>query len=532
MTHYFIGVGGTGARCAEACVYLAAAGIISGDLHFLIIDPDANNGNASAAESLLTYYYLIHGEAQPQNPQFRRGKIRAAFSGAKAPAAVLFQPSINRDGEDPCLWNVQQRNSRHFTDVVKYASCPPKLRSFIDLFYQSNDMNMRLEVGYQGRTNVGAVALKQDLEETKNALGGGLREFLTALVGDLQNGEARVFVAGSVFGGTGAAGIPTLPALLNGLDDRTLPAAQRANLKWGCALMAPYFIFPRNRSAGAERLGPGTDSTRHPVATQAALLHYAQTPPGYQNIYFLGAPHRGQTNEENFPGGNQQKNLPHYAELSAALAAWDFYNLDSKSVHLEARKLHYADSYDNGNDLGVSWETLPVNLAESARKRSLVKQRLITFTTFAYVYRRILHNEFVSNRSYRNSDMYKDNFGGLDMEGYPQEQALVALSSFCENYLEWLSGIGRTGGTSLPVLFNWNALAARQLAQCEQYAGNLIETGAQRAPRYSNNGYQKIMERLNQIRLDTPQTQSAVGLFIYLLHEAVSEFCQENYDLR
>lgn len=530
MAHYFIGVGGTGARCAEACVYLAAAGIITGDLHILIIDPDANNGNASAAESLLTYYHRVHAEPQPENPHFRRSKVWSVISPAKTRSAALFQSNINRNGQHPSLWNVQQRNDRHFTDVVEYASCPPKLRSFIDLFYQSNDMSMDMEVGYQGRTNVGAVALKQDLEDTKNTPGGGLREFLTALTGDLQNGEARVFVAGSVFGGTGAAGIPTLPALLKGLDDRALPAPQRVNLKWGCALMAPYFIFPRNRSADAERLGPGTDSTRHPVATQAALLHYAQTPPGYHHVYLLGSPYRGQTNEENFPGGNQQKNLPHYAELAAALAAWDFYSL--ASIQQEARKLHYVDSYDNGSDLGVSWETLPISLGEAARRRSTVKQRLIAFTTFAYVYRKILHNGFVSNRSYRNSDMYKDNFGGLTLEDDAQEQTLGALNSFCENYLMWLRDIGRTGGVSVPVLFNWSALAAQDLAVCEQYVGNLIETGAQRPPRYSNNGYQKIMERLNQIKLDTPQTQSAVGLFIYLLHEAVSDFCKENYDLR
>jgi hypothetical protein len=534
MANYFIGVGGTGARCAEACIYLAAAGVMRTDMHFLIIDPDANNGNASAAESLLNYYYLVHRERQPHNPQFPRAfKFLAALIPANAPAPVLFQADLNTDGELPGLWNVQQRNDRRFTDVVGYATCPPKLRSFVDLFYHSEDMNMPLEVGYQGRTNVGAVALKQDLEETRNIVNSGLCEFLAALTGDVQNGEARVFVVGSVFGGTGAAGIPTIPALLKGLNDKDLPAAQRANLKWGCALMAPYFIFPRDSSDGTENYGPGTDSARHPVATQAALLHYAHTPPGYQHVYLLGSPYRGKTNEENHPGGDKQKNLPHYAELGAAMAAWDFY--DHKEIHPEERKLHYADSYDNGTDAGVAWQTLPVSLAESATRRAQVKQKLITFTTFAYLYRNILHNEFISNQSYRQSDMYKDNFGTLRLEGHAQEQSLIALNSLCDNYLEWLQGIGATGGNSAPILFNWDALAAHDVRTCERRVGNLVSLGteqAQRPPRYSNNGYQKIMEKLNQTKLDAPQTQSAVGLFIYLLHHAVSEFCKENYDWR
>lgn len=534
MAGYFIGVGGTGARCAEACTYLAAAGLVTGEMHFLIIDPDANNGNSASAESLLNYYYTIHRESQPENPHFpRRIRIASALFPSNAPAPSLFQADLNHDGQFPALWNVQQRNDRRFNDVVEYASCPSKLKQFIDLFYQTNDLNMELEVGYQGRTNVGAVALKQDLEESRNAARGGVREFLAALTADLQNGEARVFVAASVFGGTGAAGIPTLPALLKALDEDALPPAQRKNLRWGCALMAPYFIFPRNTSAIRERLGPGTDSTRHPVATQAALLHYAHTPPGYQHVYLLGAPFRGQTNDENHPGGDQQRNRPHYAELAAALASWDFYTL--KGIGPDERKLHYADSWDDNTDLGVSWETLPVRVSGSASERAGIKQKLVTFTTFAYLYRNILHQDFISNRTYLSSEMYQDNFGTLSLEGHAQEEALIALNNFCDSYLTWLNDIGATSGNARPMLFNWEALAARDLSTAERNIGNLISLGtpqARRAPRHSAKGYEKIMEKLNRIKLSAPQTRSAVGLFIYLLHEAVSQFCKENYDWR
>lgn len=533
MAHYFIGIGGTGARCVEAVVYLAAAGLFGGDLHVLLIDPDANNGNSSVAEGLLDYYHLVHNERQPRNAQLH-GRLR----NPPAPPPVLFQTRVNDGGQFPARWNVQQRNNRRFGEVVEYASRPAKLRSFIDLFYQASDLGMSLEVGYQGRTNVGAVALKQDLEETRDIPQTGLREFLSVLTNDLQNGEARVFVAGSVFGGTGAAGIPTLPALIKGLSDDALPQNSRDRLRWGCALMGPYFIFPRDTS-GNRSLGPGTDSTKHPVATQAALLHYAHTHPGYQHLYFVGSPHRSQTNRQNHPGGDAQRNLPHYAELVAALAAWDFYHLPD--IHREERKLHYADSFDNGNDLGVSWETMPVVIANHQARRAAIKQQLVCFTTFAYVYSNILHNEFISSHSYLASTMYKDNFEGrgLRLEGHAQEQALVGLNSFCGSYLEWLRDLGKTGDAaapgSLPVLFNWEALEQHDLRGYEQRVGNLIQLGtrqAQRPPRYGSTGYQKIMERLNRTRLVAPETQSAVGLFVYLLRHAVGEFCRENYDWR
>jgi hypothetical protein len=535
MAHYFVGVGGTGARCLEAVVYLAAAGLFDGDLHVLLIDPDANNGNSSFAEGLMGYYYLVQHERQPRGAQF---PPRMMLRAHPAPPPVLFQPRINAGGQFPARWNVQQRNSRRFSEVIEYASRPAKLRNFLDLFYQSSDLGMDLEVGYQGRTNVGAVALKQDLEETRSIKQAGLHEFLAALTADLQNGEARVFISGSVFGGTGAAGIPTIPALIRGLDAAALPQNSRDKLRWGCALMAPYFTFPRNTSGGAG-LGPGTDSTKHPVATQAALLHYAHTPPGYQHAYLLGSPYRNQTNDRNHPGGDRQRNLPHYAELVAALAAWDFYSLPE--IHQEERKLHYADSFDNETDLGVSWETLPVHIVGGQARRAEVRQKLVSFTTFAYLYRNILHNGFISNRSYRDSAVYKENFEGrgLRLEGHAQEQALIALDNFCGSFLEWLRALGQTGGAavpdSLPVLFNWEALEPHDLRGYEQRVGNLIQLGtrrAQRPPRYGSNGYQKIMEKLNRTRLVSPETQSAVGLFIYLLNHAVSEFCKENYDWR
>jgi hypothetical protein len=530
MANYFIAIGGTGARCLEAVVYLAAAGLLNNNLHVLIIDPDANNGNSSAVDGLMIHYYLLHRQQQPDNPQFKR---YTPFNH-NAPAPVLLQAAINNDGQYPARWNDQHEGrDRHFRDIVEYTTRPDKLRNFIDLFYHADDMKMELEVGYQGRTNVGAVALKQDLEETSEVNQSGLREFLTALTEDLQNGETRVFVSGSVFGGTGAAGIPTLPALIKGLDDRALPAPARANLRWGCALMAPYFIFPRNSST-RENLGPGTDSTRHPVATQAALLHYAHTPPGYQHVYLLGAPNRGQTNTQNHPGGDEQRNLPHYAELAAALAALDFYS-PKRKIDREERKLHYADSYDNsGRDLGVSWETIPVYRDDYQRERNEIKKKLVSFTTFAYLYRNVLHNEFIRNRRYLDSAMYKDNFTNLSLEADAEEQALRALNDLCENYLEWLKGVGRTGGNMIPALFNWEALETTDIKACEQRVGNLMEMGnqANRPPRYSTSGYQKIMEKLTRTRLVSPNTQSATGLFIYLLYQAVYEFCKENYDWR
>src|SRR5205823_7153892 len=187
-----------------------------------------------------------------------------------------------------------------------------EFKQFLDLFYEPADLEMVLDVGYRGRTNVGAVALKQDLEGTTVVSGSGLKEFLENLNLDLQEGETRVFVMGSVFGGTGAAGLPTMPKLIAGLEEKVMARDNRSRIRYGCAMMAPYFSFP---TGSANSTGPGTNSAGHAIATQAALLHYSQVPPGYQHVFFIGAPARPQTNDNNIVGGGDQVNDPHYAEI-------------------------------------------------------------------------------------------------------------------------------------------------------------------------------------------------------------------------
>lgn len=536
MANYIIGIGGTGSRCLEAVIYLAAAGVFTQDINVLLIDPDVNNGNSAATTSLVNNYYSLKAQRQPQNPQ-KKGLLTP-----KVTPPVFFKASINNEGANPARWNTPHRNAgRSFKHIVQYDSRPEKLKQFINLFYDEGDLEMDLEVGYQGRTSVGSVALKQDLEETAESDGIGLRELLASLTRDLQR-ETKIFVVGSIFGGTGAAGIPTIPALIENLNPNVLPQQNRNNLRWGTALLAPYFSFPQPTSSNGEEssngTGPGINSVMHPIASKAALIHYAHTPPGYQHLYLLGAPYRHQTNTENSSGGSRQRNLPHYIEIMAALAAFDFFNMDDE-ISPADKYLHFADTYDKGRDLGVNWETLPVSLNNPLGRRTEIKQKLVVFTTFAYVYHKILHQEFILNKDFTNSPMYKENFANLNLESNSERQVLRSLNNFCESYLNWLREIGTTAGNSIDGvniarLFNWADFEVDDIAICAQRVGSLMQQGtlvqtAHASPRYANEGYSRIMSNLNKIKLQSPDTQSAAGLFIYLLSQAVNRFCHDNY---
>src|SRR5205085_5066244 len=127
---------------------------------------------------------------------------------------TIFRVALNENETDPsqqfpCFWQDPNNPDRTFGTVINYDQLSSPFRSFINLFYEEEDLNLRLGKGYRGRPNIGAVALISDLRRTLDAPGKGLYEFMSAIETDTRSSEfVRVFICGSVFGGTGAAGLP------------------------------------------------------------------------------------------------------------------------------------------------------------------------------------------------------------------------------------------------------------------------------------------------------------------------------------
>jgi hypothetical protein len=520
--NYLVAIGGTGSRCLEAIIHAAAAGLFQTSMHVLIIDPDQNNGNSIRVRTLLSTYHALHLAHQPQGAE----KKRPIIGWERLPDPQLFRASFNVKSGSPgeqhtFFWHNPNPAQRRFGEVIQYQAQTDEFKKFLDLFYEPSDLEMVLDVGYRGRTNVGAVALKQDLEATANIPQAGLHEFLAKLNIDIQSKEARIFVMGSVFGGTGAAGLPTIPQLIANLPTDVIAKDNRGRLRYGCAMMTPYFSFPKGANTAS---GPGTDSARHAVATQAALLHYAHVPPNYQHVYFIGAPERPQTNSNNFAGGQNQMNDPHYAEIVAALAAWQFFSLGT--IQPAERQLHFADTIKNKVDLGVNWETLPLNI-ENSLNRENVKRSLTIFTTLAYFYKNFLYHRFINGNLYRDANWYKDNFGQLNLD--QDIPLLQQLYEYSNSFLVWLAKIGETGQHADLRLFDRNALLETDPALADKHVGSLLDDPMGTNVNRSGAGFDSIYARLDKLRLKQPGTNSAAGLFLFMLHNAVSDFCHQNY---
>lgn len=514
--NYLIAIGGTGARCLEATIYLAAAGLVGGPLHVLMVDPDQDNGNVNRTRKIIPLYYRLHGCGQP-----RGAKNRGLAGGWPLREPILFRQSLNLDENDaskefPFFWQDPNDPEREFSESIDHTHLSDEFKDFVSLFYEPDDLTMKLGKGYRGRPNIGAVTLISDLRRTANTAGKGLREFINSLRTDLlQPEDVRVFIFGSVFGGTGAAGLPTIPELLREFFDEH---GHSEKLRFGCTMMTPYFTFPKATALNPD--GPSPDSAIHQVATQAALLHYSHEPPAYQHVYVVGAPSLEETNPNHKPGGDEQKNNAHYAELVAALSARDFFSLPK--INQDTRHLHYTDGEV------FTWATMPAASAEGQKE---IKQKLLAFTTVAYLYHHVLHRDCKNERWYSKQAWYVDNFvkrGGLTLAN--QGETLSALDSFLGSYLEWLKMVGDPIKDDKPAPFNWSALQAVG-DQALTHLGRLTEPETNTPPPYEGTAYGRIMELVNRLRLSYGGNSHPVGVLIYLLGEAATRFCVENYKL-
>lgn len=523
MAHnYLIAIGGTGARCLEAFVYLAAAGLTKNDsFNLLIIDADQTNGNGTISNQLIRNYIELQNLAQPEMPRHRT----AGMLKRRLPSPVLFQSQLNNGRTSDARWKNPNSPDLEFGHLINYVDQPKELQRFLDLFYTPNELTMTLREGYIGKPNVGSVALKQALQNSIRP-GSSIHDYFQSLNADLQSDETRMFVFGSVFGGTGAAGLPTIPALISNLPDNGVIAREnRERLRYGCAMLAPYFTFARGEGHVTE-----TDSAKHAIATQAALLHYAQNPPNYQHVYLMGDPARPRTSQRYAPGGEEQTNSPHYIELVAALAAIDFFTLPPFSR--ETRQLHYADTFSKQSkeDRGIDWETLPVSPFR-AYERANVKAAMTSFTTFAYLYEHLLYEAFVNDHVYQNANWYLNNFRDLTLDDQGTE--LHRLFEFVSSYNRWLRELGPTcqKDSQEARLFNWNAFEDGHNDDARRNnLGNLATTAA--PAKLANVGWERILEILSNIRIARPLPNSATGLLIYLLNLAVTRYCRENYLFR
>ena len=292
---FIFAIGGTGERVLRSLTMLFAAGVESlsnYDVYPIIIDYDLKNADKQRTVELLRNYkkihnaaFMAHGELGLQDRQFFAADLRGV--DGMEDYVFPFKPA---------------QDNIKFRDYIGYGKfagdtllTEDLLRSLYDDSQRPDtELNLDMTVGFKGNPNIGSVVFNSIASTNE------FRNFLNHFQPEQ---EDKVVIIGSLFGGTGAAGIPEITKAINAKKE----AADIATV-----LVLPYFS-PMEQKDGAVR------ADRFNSKTKAALSYYKNS--GILNqinrVYYIGDPHR--TIIRYSEGGDTQKNNANVVELIAAM---------------------------------------------------------------------------------------------------------------------------------------------------------------------------------------------------------------------
>lgn len=357
---FIIGIGGTGMRCLETFTHMCAMGLYDGmEFNVLTLDTDFTNGNKNRTENLIKDYNNIKKTSDSANGSINNN----SFFSAKI-NLFEFVTDYNSNGRKRLteLTNLKSENDE-FSDSKMLA----------ELFLSEEVQNFDLSHGYRAQTHLGSYLMYHAITDVAKKLKSGIdikdsekqfEQFLNLLFN--AKDDARVFVFGSIFGGTGASSIPVIPKALNdALDiygDGKMSIDKSA--KFGATLLTEYFKFkkPSDSQKSNKDNAIIADSSFFTLNSQAALQFYQSDPTvkkTYQKMYHVGWPidpidySKGTSDSETITGGEAQKNHCHITEFMCGCAAWDFFHSDRFLTEAESVYLYKSVNYEN-NTLNFS----------------------------------------------------------------------------------------------------------------------------------------------------------------------------------
>jgi hypothetical protein len=481
---YIIGIGGTGAKCVESSVHLGSVGLFTEEpIKVLFIDADETNGNLERARNCLNIYQesfnLMLGGDKKECP-WMKTKIES-FN----PWSPFSQQSMNKELKTFFNYNIIKQNQ-------------PTLANLFDVLYTQEEQEASLDIGFRGRPAIGSAVMSQvDLDKLDREPWGTLIKEIQADVSSGKN--PKVFLCGSIFGGTGASGLPTIARLI---DNKLKRLNVRDRVKIGCLFVLPYFGFAP--APGENPDGVYARSEQFLLNTEAALKYYVtQGQEIFDSVYLLG--------NENFSrvefsiGKNSQRNQPHFIELYAGLAVRHF--LLNTPNEKGAVVLISRENKDK-----LTWADIP--------DQDEVKQKLVNATRFAYTWLAEISPELAEAKK-QGADkfgrlapwftkFYRTHKNQSNLPEFSSGEDIGVINKWCKDYLLWLSAIHQCEVEKV-TLFNASIFANvdKELKPGEQQ--NLVIGDSRDGTRKSQDTPRRLKERVNPNQIALPNL-GTVGL--------------------
>jgi hypothetical protein len=420
---FAIGIGGTGSKCLEAFLHTCVAGLGPEKATIAIIDQDRSNGNVARLRQLLDAYQQL------------RRNLRG--NGSRGVDSGLFHTEI-RALTDP-VWSPLPEQRVTLETHFNYHALRREARLLFDaLFEAKNERAQPLDEGFRGRPAVGAAAMYSEAARQE----GFWTDLFQELKDSASDSDIRICIFASIFGGTGAAGFPTISRVIKDAATR-----HRGQVSIGGVLLLPYFTFPDARSD--ENLARAKDFLH---TTQQALLYYhellTQSHRGlFDHLYLLGT-QRPFTLPNLGAGSNRQVNPSLLPELLAALGAMHFFrqglpNQKDQKSSLILRGGHHGVEAPAAPE--ITWDDIP--RVNTDGKIHDVRENLGRLVRFAVSYlsfyrpcllpvppRGIIGQIWFHNLITRS---------GVNLGNDHVQETLAALDRYCELLVNWCFDLSR-----------------------------------------------------------------------------------------
>lgn len=297
MKNYVLFIGGTGARVYRSFLHLCAAGVVqSGTITTLLLDADVKNRAVTDCRDLYASYqahyeYMQNREASDagQEPLFRCN-VQMATKSAISPVP-----------EGP-------GGSGRIKRLLGIANEDPEKIRAMKWFYSKEEREQNLEHGFYAHPNIGCVFFQNLVDESVN-------QFLDSVYKDLKvESSVNIVLVGSVFGGTGASGLPSMLKMIRS-------KCNSDRIHYYGILITPYFEVPKlEDSKNSKDIVIRSEDFN--CNTRAALEYY-KNHREFERIYLVGKKTLDQINRKYSNGGVDQDNKAHIVEVYAAMAVRD-----------------------------------------------------------------------------------------------------------------------------------------------------------------------------------------------------------------
>ena len=416
-SYYLILLGGTGAKCGEILIHMCANGYLECDrLSILYIDSDAENGNAKQFINVVECYQ----------------KCRRQYLIQSSSLPCFFRPEIDFQTRSP----VEGYN--RFRDLAtpsgQDAAGVNSAEILMKALYSEEEWNMKISEGFFSHPNVGAAFFAANIDKI-------LDRFYRLIQNDQKSMRAiKVFVIGSIFGGTGASSLPTITKYLK---KKLVGESDNENIntliKIGGCMMLPYFSFSRENMREQILSGDRIDieADKFATKTRSALKYYKyvdekQDRSIFDCLYMLGHD-RYDIRGYYETAGAEQKNMPHITEFYSAMSAVDFFDspMDQNGrffAIVPADRIGWPDIYKYPK----GFFHFHVMMRFVLVMKNLVLEELFNYKT-----------EYKLKENVRNISWYYDFLDGreksVDMDEGKLHEKFAAISEYCDTYIRWFA---------------------------------------------------------------------------------------------